>query len=44
VLDEERLNELLKISEQVSDIQRKMAEIQAELHMLKLIYQLLETS
>jgi len=44
VLDEERLNKLLEISDQVTAIQRQMAEIQAELHMLRLIYQLLETS
>ena len=44
MLDEERMNQLLQISQQVSDIQRKMAEIQAELHMLKLIYELLDTN
>lgn len=44
MLDEERLKKLLEISNQVTAIQLQMAEIQAELHMLKLIYNLLETS
>jgi len=44
VLDEERLNQLLEISNQVTAIQVQITQIQAELHMLRLIYQLLETS
>ena len=44
MLDEERLNQLLEISNQVTAIQVQISQIQAELHMLRLIYELLETS
>jgi len=44
MLEQEKLDKLLEISNQVTAMQRQIAAIQAELHMLRLIYDLLETS
>jgi hypothetical protein len=44
MLEQEKLNNLLEISNQVTAMQKQLAAIQAELHMLRLIYDLLETS
>ena len=43
-MPEDNAQRLVEISAQLSELQRSMAALQAELHMLRLIYELLETS
>jgi hypothetical protein len=42
MLDENRLQELMAISEQINSVQAKLAEIYAEIHVYKLIGEILE--